>query len=322
MTTPLAALSGDPVVDSRGFRQCLGQFSTGVTIVTAEHDDQRVGVTANSFSSLSLDPPLILWSINRTSRAFPVFAEAKHFAISILADDQVDVSQRFASKETDKFATIAWHAGENGAPMIDGSAARLECSTEILHDGGDHVLIIGRVTRFAQDNRKVLIFSQGRYSLGVDHPVLRNETGSASSGQDRDAAGSATFGSLVFKAHLRSSHSFDTYRSSLGLSIGEGRILYVLSEHPALSFDVLVRRSNLPAQVIEDAIADLTASGGLQRNVDETFSLTSAGKERRATARQQSLACEAETLEGISPEHLAITKQVLAQYIAQSDAAL
>lgn len=316
MSLPVTETSGDPTIDSRGFRHCLGQFSTGVTIITAEHEGQRVGVTANSFSSLSLDPPLVLWSINRTSRAFPVFAQAKHFAISILADDQVDVSQRFASKEVDKFATIDWRPGENGAPLISGTAARLECTTEIQHDGGDHVLIIGRVTRFAQEDRNVLIFSQGRYSLGVDHPVLRSD--GASRPQDGSET-SATFGTLVFKAHLCSSRGFDVYRGSLGLSIGEGRILYVLSEHPALTFDALVLRANLPASVIEDGLADLSASGCLQRNVDDTISLTSAGKERRAAVRQKIAAYETDTLQGISASDLAVTKQILARYIAQTD---
>jgi flavin reductase (DIM6/NTAB) family NADH-FMN oxidoreductase RutF/DNA-binding MarR family transcriptional regulator len=317
MTTALVH-SGDPREDSRGFRQCLGQFSTGVTVVTAEHGGARVGVTANSFSSLSLDPPLILWSINRTSRAFAVFSEAAHFAVNILAEDQVQVSQRFASKEDDKFATVDWYPGHDGAPLIRGAAARIECTTETLHEGGDHLLIVGRVTRFEREERRSLIFSQGRYSIGLDHPVLRPD---AATTEAKSVPADATLGALVFKAHLVSSRSFDAGRAALGLSIGEGRVLYVLSEHDALPLDALVKFSNLPAQTIEDALADLAEKGAVERRADGTIGLTAQGRNLRAVVRERSLAREAEMLRNIAPDHLAIAKDVLARFIAQPQAA-
>ena len=309
--------SGDPGGDSRGFRQCLGQFSTGVTVVSADHRGVRAGVTANSFSSLSLDPPLILWSINKTSRAFPVFSAAKHFAVNILAEDQVQVSQRFSSKEEDKFATIDWYRGQNGAPLIRGTAGRIECTTEALHEGGDHLLIIGRVTRFEREERRSLIFSQGRYSIGLDHPVLRPDTATAGS---KLHSAETTLGALVFKAHLVSSRSFDAGRAALGLSIGEGRVLYVLSEHDALPIDALVGYANLPGQTIEDALADLSAKGAVQRDISGAVSLTAKGRELRATVRERSRAREAEMLEPIAPDHLAIAKDVLASFVGQSAA--
>jgi len=156
--------------DVRAFRECLGQYSTGVTVIAAVVDGKSFGVTANSFSSLSLEPPMVLWSIARTSRSFEAFQRSEAFAVNILADSQVEISRRFSSKEENKFATVDWRPGENGSPLIAGSAAEFECTTTARHDGGDHVIIVGRVTRFASHRRNVLIFSQGRYRVGIDHP--------------------------------------------------------------------------------------------------------------------------------------------------------
>lgn len=310
--------SGDPLTDPRGFRQCLGQFSTGVTVITAEHEGLRAGVTANSFSSLSLDPPLILWSINRTSRALAVFAAADHFAVNILAEHQIAVSQRFASKEDDKFATVDWYAGSNGAPLVRGAAARLECTVAERHDAGDHVLLIGRVTRFEREDRKGLIFSQGRYSIGVDHPATRQ----GAAGADSDPLQSpGSLGNLVFKAHLKSSRSFDAERASLGLSIGQARLLFVLSEHPALSRDDVVLRSNLPWQTVEDALSDLMAHGAVARSSDGAYSLTDSGKALRIAVNQKSQSREAELVAGIDPAHLTIAKQVLSQFLSVAERA-
>lgn len=313
MNSAVETHTGDPAEDPRGFRQCLGQFSTGVTVVTTDIGGQRAGVTANSFSSLSLDPALILWSIAKSSRSYEMFCNARHFAISILAADQVQVSQRFASKEDDKFATIDWFAGENGAPLIKGSAGRLECTTESIHDGGDHALIIGRVTRFEREARKALIFSRGRYTIGFDHPVLRTDTEKPDA---MKAAATSALGSLVFKAHLASSHSFDRERAALGLSGGEGRVLYVLSEHRSLPIDALVRHTNLPTQTVEDALSDLLAKGGVERDAQGNVGLTETGRRLRFSVRERSEAREAELLRQISPDRVDAAKQVLSEFIA------
>lgn len=314
MASKIDVYAGDPVQDPRGFRQCLGQFSTGVTVITAEHNGQRAGVTVNSFASLSLDPALILWSIAKTSRSYEFFSCAKHFAISILAEDQVEISQRFASKESDKFAKVDWHPSKNGVPLITGSAGRLECTTETVHDGGDHALIIGRVTRFERESRKSLIFSQGRYSIGVDHPAIRNE---AATSDARKPGPTSTLGSLVFKAHLASSSSFDRQRAELGLSAGEGRVLYVLSEYGSLPVGDIIRYSNLPSQTIDDALSDLFAKGGLEQDANGRLSLNTTGRALRAKVRARSQAREAELLSRISPDRIETAKQVLNDFVAQ-----
>jgi flavin reductase (DIM6/NTAB) family NADH-FMN oxidoreductase RutF/DNA-binding MarR family transcriptional regulator len=305
----------NPPIDARGFRDCLGQFGTGVTVVTARHAGQKVGVTANSFASLSLDPPLVLWSINRTSRAFGAFTNTQHFAVSILSDEQIDISQRFASKETDKFANVAWHPGRNGVPLISDSAARIECTTETRHEAGDHVLIIGRVTHFEREDRGVLLFSQGRYKIGIDHPVLGTRVSPTTVSAPGTPPAEKPFGSLLYEAHLLSTRGFDAERASLGLTVAQGRILYVLSQFPNLSLDRLIRNSNLPEQTLRDAVDELRTTGDVMEDPDGCLRLTESGRLRRAIVLKRTENYEANTLKGISKSDLSNTRTVLENYI-------
>ena len=171
VTEPLE--QGDPALDARAFRRCAGQFATGVTIVTALVDGQPVGVTANSFSSLSMDPPLVLWSIGRSSRSFEAFQAATSFAINILSAGQIDLSQRFSSTLEDKFAGMDWQDGSVGAPVLPGVLAVLECDAETRFEGGDHVILVGRVRNYRRHPGAALVYAQGRYAIAEDHPALR-----------------------------------------------------------------------------------------------------------------------------------------------------
>lgn len=165
----IAEAGGSPEDDLRAFRMALGRFATGVVVVTTEYDSARVGLTINSFSSLSLNPPLILWSIDRGARSFDAFMASDRFAINVLERSQVAVSNVFASKETDKFDKVAWTPGGGGVPLIDGAVCQLECTRAYQHDGGDHVLIVGRVNRFRRYAGDALLFVDGRYALATEH---------------------------------------------------------------------------------------------------------------------------------------------------------
>lgn len=148
----------------RELRDCFGSFYTGVTVVTTTGDDGRLhGATINSFSSLSLDPPLVLWSQRRGSSTFPIFSAAKYFAINILAEDQIEISRIFASGRPDKFAEVETRRGLGGIPIILGCSAYLQCSNEIDYPGGDHVIFVGRVEQIETAGRPPLLFGAGRY---------------------------------------------------------------------------------------------------------------------------------------------------------------
>ena len=151
---------------AQALRHALGHFTTGVTIVTCvDGAGVRVGLTANSFNALSLEPPLVLWSLRRTSPSLPAFIAAPHFAINVLAEGQVELSRRFASQVADKFAQGHWAPGIGGAPVLAGSAAVFECATERALDGGDHALFIGRVLRISDVGVAPLLFQGGHYRM-------------------------------------------------------------------------------------------------------------------------------------------------------------
>jgi 4-hydroxyphenylacetate 3-hydroxylase, reductase component len=153
--------------DSRVFRQGLGRFTTGVAIVTCRHaDGSAVGLTANSFNALSLEPPLVLWSLRCSSPSLPVFRAAGRFAINVLAEAQVDLSRRFASTVSNKFDEGVWSSGD--PPVLAGCVAVFECERVTEQVAGDHVLFIGRVTRLAMappDTLAPLLFHAGHYHL-------------------------------------------------------------------------------------------------------------------------------------------------------------
>ncbi len=162
----------DAGFDPRAFRRALGNFATGVTIMTAAVDGRKVGVTANSFNSVSLDPALILWSIDKRSTSYEVFNDASHFAVNILAADQIDLSNQFARPKDDKFVGIECEEGAGGAPLFSDCAARFQCAMHQQVDGGDHWILIGKVIAFDDFGRSPLLYHQGAYSSVLPHPRL------------------------------------------------------------------------------------------------------------------------------------------------------
>jgi len=162
--TPVAANEDTAPLDPQALRRTLGQFATGVTVITARAPGgERVGVTCNSFSSVSLSPPLVLWSLRRESRSHEAFRQATHFAVNVLGQDQQALSGHFASRLDNKFDGVAHEAGLGGAPTLPGCAALLECELECCHEGGDHVIFIGRVLRHRHHDQPPLIFHNGAY---------------------------------------------------------------------------------------------------------------------------------------------------------------
>jgi len=151
----------DPHHDPRAFRDALGAYATGVTIVTVPSNDGPIGITANSFASVSLDPPLVLWSPAKLSKRFKYFSGAPHFAIHILGADQLDVCDGFA-KNMAAFGDLDWETGAHDVPHIHGCLARFECTLDAEHDAGDHTIIVGRVIAASARNGAPLMFHGGQ----------------------------------------------------------------------------------------------------------------------------------------------------------------
>ena len=147
---------------AREFRRALGRFSTGITVVTCLSEVGPLGITANSFASVSLDPPLVLWSPAKTSRRFDAFTAAETFAIHVLAEDQLDICRRFSGDGL-VFEGLDWNRGINGVPVIEDVLARFECTRRDVHDGGDHAIVVGLVDRVTFREGDPLVFSSGTY---------------------------------------------------------------------------------------------------------------------------------------------------------------
>lgn len=150
--------------DTLALRQALGEFATGVTVVTARAASGRpVGITVNSFASVSLEPPLVLWSLGRHSLLYETFETCTHWAVNVLAADQLALSQRFSQPEADPFADLEWKVGAGDTPLLAGCSAWFECRNEARHPGGDHLILIGRVENFRCEAKAPLIFYGGCY---------------------------------------------------------------------------------------------------------------------------------------------------------------
>jgi flavin reductase (DIM6/NTAB) family NADH-FMN oxidoreductase RutF len=163
MTPPRKALA--PSFSTDDFRAALGMFATGVTIVTArDAHGMRVGLTANSFNSVSLAPPLVLWSLSKLAGSMPAFTRGSHYAVNILSSEQRQLAERFASKEPDRFAGVAFREGIAGALILEGAAAVFECFNRSQYEEGDHIIFVGEVERCTRRvGAQPLIFHGGRY---------------------------------------------------------------------------------------------------------------------------------------------------------------
>ena len=157
---------GEPI-DPRTFRNVLGQFCTGITVITTVHDGEPVGFACQSFAALSLDPPLVLFCPTKVSRSWKAIEASGHFCVNVLHEKQKDVSARFGSKEPDKFGEIDWHLSKLGSPIIKDTLAHIDCTVHSVHDGGDHLVVFGAVHSLSDVPHKKprpLLFYKGQYT--------------------------------------------------------------------------------------------------------------------------------------------------------------
>jgi 4-hydroxyphenylacetate 3-hydroxylase, reductase component len=169
VTPPPAARTQDAaVVDPRlALRSALGRFATGVTVISAQTADKHVHcMTVNSFASLSLDPPLILWTLRSRSARYHTFSKTHEFSVSVLAETQIDIARKHAAPPPDGFAHRDWKAYLKGCPIIDGASAHFICKGHTEVNKGDHVILIGEVTEFVEHHHPPLVFMGGKYYSG------------------------------------------------------------------------------------------------------------------------------------------------------------
>lgn len=148
--------------NARAYRNALGHFGTGVTVITTATDQGPIGVTVNSFASVSLEPALVLWSLSKTSGRFDAFQNARHYSIHVMHEDQDKLALTFA-KEADAFETCNWRNDTNGIPLLSDALTRFDCTQEAVHDAGDHIIIVGRVVGVVVNEGDPLIFAKGKF---------------------------------------------------------------------------------------------------------------------------------------------------------------
>ena len=248
--------------DSKDFRRALGNFATGVTIITTRAPDgTNVGVTASSFNSLSMDPPLILWSSIKDTPSCKIFETATHFAVNILASDQMDMSNHFARQQEDKFANVEWEEGIGGSPIFPNCAGRFQCESYDKLDGGDHWIFVGRVLSVDDYGRSPLCFHQGSYSMVFSHP----ETYPASAKDASQNADQGRMGNHEFFLMLRAVRAYqERYRpklETLEINLVESRILLVLNDIPELGAEELAVHVHSPVAEAREALLSLAGRG-------------------------------------------------------------
>ncbi|MBK3436264.1 p-hydroxyphenylacetate 3-hydroxylase reductase component [Pseudomonas sp. MF7448] len=285
-------------VDTRAFRRALGNFATGVTVVTAaDASGRKVGVTANSFNSVSLDPPLILWSIDKRSTSHAVFEAATHFAVNVLAADQIDLSNNFARPREDRFAEIEYQTGAGGAPVLADCSARFECEKYQQVDGGDHWIMIGKVVAFDDCGRSPLLYHQGAYSMVLPHTrMTRREEGQPASSHFQGRLSHNLY-YLMTQALRAYQASYQPRQLSTGLRTSEARMLMVLENDAGLSLAELQREVAMPVREIEEAVNNLKRKALVRddqdrvklttKGIDETESLWTIAREQQDTVFSQ-----------------------------------
>ena len=262
---------------SKDFRNALGQFATGVTIVTAtDTNGAPVGVTASSFNSVSLDPPLVLWSLARTSRSMAAFETAGGFNVHVLASHQTDLSNHFARSTADKFNDLPYSQCQNGFPVLPEFAALYRCETQYQYDGGDHVIFVGRVVDFQTNDLPVLVFHAGRYA-GTQ--LKASDTHTAKAGQPNAWEFTEDFLlHLVSRAHFISSAPNRHRCAEEGLSETAFFCLSLLSMSGELSEEEASLRLTRTGHLIEPDMYDQLRDKGWILGDSTAIRLSDSGR--------------------------------------------
>lgn len=299
--------------DARQFRSALGQFATGVTVVTApDGDNGYIGTTASSFNSVSMDPPLILWSIDNGARSLPAYEKAEHFVVNILAADQVGVSNHFARQQDDKFADLDFDLNDFGVPVLRGCSASFHCKTQYLYEGGDHTIIVGEVLRFDASERDGLLFHQGRYSVSDAHPAAMVAAKPEESEEENFAANYLHY--LVGRCFYQLMDKLDIMLAKQDINQEEYRVLASCSGLQTADFDTLLHYTLLAAPKLTPALDNMMKRGLMQKK-GVSFDLTEAGQNLLVPLMAMAKSNEADMLGAFSGEQAQQLKHMLKRAI-------
>ena len=301
----------DSSFDPRDFRRALGQFPTGVTVITTLDDKgEPVGCTASSFNSVSMDPPLILWSVDKGALGAPIFKNASHFAVNVLGKDQVALSNKFAGRGEDKFSGVLYEKGEGGAPLLENCAAQFECKNWNVYDGGDHHILVGEVIKYRHgESISPLVFASGSYAVSMQHP----------SSMKRDELELNTEGFLAdyvpYLLRVAVSHSssqlYPQLMAQCGVTPEEWRVFTLLADNGPLGEADLAHMVMQPDELFKGTAKHLLDKGYIVEDGTHTFSLTPSGEDMSVKLFSIAKSHEEHILKSLTDEACNILKSSL-----------
>lgn len=309
MKSPSGKSSIVSPTQQRQYRNALGQFTTGVTVITTRTPHgEPCGLTVNSFNSVSLDPPLVLWSLARSSSSLEAFTACKYFAVNVLSEDQSTLSNQFATHRDDRFEDIAYECGVGDVPLLPNCAAQFQCRSQHQVDGGDHVIFLGEVLEFASFGRRPLVFQQGGYTQTRPQAMREVLTTAAS-----ERYANEYLLPLLAQSFRVLSVDFMQLLENTGISRDDWQILLALADGPltiaALSEAMPNRRDELLAE-----IATMQQSG-LVTTVGDKVAATEPGKTKYVEFLDALQRQEQEALNGVTEADQNSLKQALRQVI-------
>jgi 3-hydroxy-9,10-secoandrosta-1,3,5(10)-triene-9,17-dione monooxygenase reductase component len=316
-------LTGPTSIDSRQFRDALGSFATGITIVTTRTaDGVDIGVTANSFNSVSLSPPMVLWSLSKSSHSRPAFAAAAHFAVHVLSASQELMATRFAQRGVDKFAGLAVQRGPDSIPLLDGCSARFQCRTTYRYEGGDHEIIVGEVVAFDAYNLPPLAYHRGRYGSILPKNSLPNTTSTATGAES--SFSQDFLGFLLGQAHFALFHDIRKELIRFQLDVDDFFVLCVLGfgvPRTAAALDAM-------ASHYDRRVSAATIAGLLRRQMveiatpaasEELLSVSATGHHTMLELLAIGKSAEADATEDFDYAETQMFKELLRRLIRKAD---
>ncbi len=290
--------------DPHAFRNALGQFATGVTVVTTVDKERNpVGVTASSFNSVSLDPPLILWSLAKTAQSMPAYQNSGGFNVHVLASHQSSLSNQFAKSGDDKFDGVEWTPCENGFPILPEYAALFRCKTHFQYEGGDHIIFVGEVIDHRTYDFPVLVFQGGRYADAKIKPAPTQSTAPAIDMQNGQFTDDFLL-YLISRAHFQSSYPTRKACNKLGMSEPEYFCLSLLAMSGGLpANDIVSRLEHTGHHPDAEIFARLQRKGWIE-GTDDNIEISQKGRETFIGLLAHSKALEEQLLKHFTDEEL------------------
>ena len=311
--------------DPQAFRAALGTFTTGVTIITIRAaDGSPVGITANSFNSVSLNPPLVLWSLAKTAKSLPAFEAGLHWNVHVLSASQEALSGRFAAQGTDKFSGLELELGVSQAPLILGCTARFQCRTAFRYDGGDHVIFVGEVLAYDRSDHPPLVYQAGQYAIAARKP--RQEVRLGATPPPECSYTEDLLGYLLGRSHYQMLFALRRLLASHALDEPAFFILSTLSVRDRLTLEELNAIIGYTGfTVTAPQLAALEAQRYIARENDGDtlrFVLTADGREASLRQIAHAKAVEEDLVDKLGVGDVMALKLLLKRLIASTDPGL